>query len=84
MSLNASALAALLAAPALEPPAGMTAQFDNPPNRNGLAMFVTTFCAVLSTIFVLIRLVGKMRLDRSIRVEDGRSLVSLTCVSCGC
>uniref|UniRef100_A0A0D2YKD9 Rhodopsin domain-containing protein n=1 Tax=Fusarium oxysporum (strain Fo5176) TaxID=660025 RepID=A0A0D2YKD9_FUSOF len=35
-------LEALLAAPALQPPPGAEASFDNPPNRNGLAWFVTT------------------------------------------
>ncbi|KAL2018125.1 hypothetical protein VTK56DRAFT_1255 [Thermocarpiscus australiensis] len=44
MSLSPEQLAALLAAPALEPPLGVTADFDNLPNQNGLAWFVTTFC----------------------------------------
>lgn len=37
MAMTSEALEALLAAPVLEPPAGVTANFDNPPNRNGLA-----------------------------------------------
>ncbi|KAH8203862.1 hypothetical protein TruAng_001926 [Truncatella angustata] len=37
MSLPADDLAKLLAAPALSPPDGVVPDFDNPPNRNGLA-----------------------------------------------
>ncbi|KXX79396.1 hypothetical protein MMYC01_204045 [Madurella mycetomatis] len=47
---------AILAMPALEPPPGVTPNFENPPNQNGLAhgvmatcLTVTTFCLMLRT-----------------------------------
>ncbi|CAI0648515.1 unnamed protein product [Colletotrichum noveboracense] len=42
MSLSSDELEALLASPALAPPEGVTPNFDNPPNQNGLAWAVTT------------------------------------------
>ncbi|RKU43781.1 hypothetical protein DL546_004585 [Coniochaeta pulveracea] len=70
MSLPPDQLAALLAAPALEPPAGVTANFDNPPNKNGLAWFVTTFCMVISTLFLLVRLYAKIWVRKETRTEE--------------
>ncbi|KAJ5754433.1 hypothetical protein N7533_003976 [Penicillium manginii] len=47
--MSPEVLAELLAAPALAAPEGVTPDFENPPNRNGLAWFVTTLCMVIST-----------------------------------
>lgn len=70
MSLSPEQLAALLAAPALEPPPGVTADFDNPPNQNGLAWFVTTFCMVISTLCLFVRLYAKVWVRRETRIEE--------------
>ncbi|KAB5531373.1 hypothetical protein GE09DRAFT_1252038 [Coniochaeta sp. 2T2.1] len=70
MSLPPEQLAALLATPALEPPPGITAVFDNPPNKNSLAWFVTTFCMVISTVCLFVRLYAKLWVLRRIRVEE--------------
>ncbi|KEQ99932.1 hypothetical protein AUEXF2481DRAFT_76487 [Aureobasidium subglaciale EXF-2481] len=48
MSLSPE-IQALLAAPALVPPTGITADFDNPPNKNCLAWIVTTLCMAFAT-----------------------------------
>lgn len=65
------ALAEILAAPALPPPAGVTPNFDNPPNSNTLAWFVTTFCMVVATLCLLLRAYVKIWLDKKLRVEEG-------------
>jgi hypothetical protein len=70
MSLSPEEVAALLAAPALEPPSGVTAVFDNPPNKNGLAWFVTTFCMVISTCCLFVRLYAKVWVRRETRAEE--------------
>lgn len=70
MSLSPSALAALLAQPALEAPAGVTANFDNPPNRNHLAWFVTTFCMVIATLCLFLRGYAKLWIARKVGVEE--------------
>ncbi|KAJ9143510.1 Integral membrane protein PTH11 [Pleurostoma richardsiae] len=70
MSLSSDQLAALLDAPALEPPSGVTAEFDNPPNENVLAWFVTTFCMVISTLCLFVRLYAKLWVLRKIRAEE--------------
>ncbi|KAI5211442.1 hypothetical protein E4T38_01396 [Aureobasidium subglaciale] len=54
MSLSPE-IQALLAAPALVPPTGITADFDNPPNKNCLAWIVTTLCMAFATFSVIIR-----------------------------
>ncbi|KAJ5344827.1 hypothetical protein N7452_002831 [Penicillium brevicompactum] len=64
------ALAKILAAPALPPPAGVTPNFDNPPNSNTLAWFVTTFCMVVATLCLLLRAYVKIWLDKKLRVEE--------------
>lgn len=71
--MDATELAALLASPAMAAPDGVTPDFDNPPNRNVLAMFVQTFCTVLATIFLCLRLYAGVWKKREIRPEDGRA-----------
>ncbi|KAF5018330.1 hypothetical protein F66182_9691 [Fusarium sp. NRRL 66182] len=63
-------LEALLAAPALQPPRGEEARFDNAPNRNGLALFVTTLCIVVSTLCLLLRAYIRMWKEKTIRREE--------------
>lgn len=73
MSLTNSdiaAVAALLQQPAMEPPEGVTPDFENPPNDNDLACFVITFTLVVSTLCVLLRAFDKCYLSRQYRVED--------------
>lgn len=69
--MDATALAQLLASPALAPPDGVTPQFDSPPNQNDLAYGVTTALSVVLTICVLIRLYARVGLERKFGLEDG-------------
>lgn len=71
MSLAPEALEELLAQPALQPPGGVTANFDSPSNNNALAWVVTTVCTVVATICLLLRLFARVWLDRRIRLEEG-------------
>ncbi|KAH7015830.1 hypothetical protein EDB80DRAFT_833012 [Ilyonectria destructans] len=68
--MSSEALEALLAAPALEPPTGVTANFDHPPNRNGLAWAVTTFCMVVATLCLLLRAYARLWLARKVSAEE--------------
>ncbi|PYH89516.1 hypothetical protein BO71DRAFT_434746, partial [Aspergillus ellipticus CBS 707.79] len=63
-------LAALLAAPALAAPDGVTPNFDNPPNRNSYAWGITTVCTIIATSCLCLRSYVRLWLDRKIRVED--------------
>ena len=69
--MDATALAELLASPALAPPEGVTPQFDSPPNQNELAYAVTTILSVVLTICVGIRLYARIGLERKFSLEDG-------------
>jgi hypothetical protein len=67
-------LAEVLAAPALKPPPGVTANFDNPPNENTLAWVVTTFCMVVATLCLCLRSYVRLWLDKRIRIEEGEPM----------
>ncbi|KAL2817190.1 hypothetical protein BJX63DRAFT_386336 [Aspergillus granulosus] len=60
----------LMAAPALAAPAGITPNFDNPPNRNGLAWVVTTLCMVIATMCLLLRLFFRSWVEKKFRIEE--------------
>ncbi|SCO54175.1 related to integral membrane protein PTH11 [Fusarium fujikuroi] len=70
MSTSRKELEALLAAPALQPPPGIEANFHNPPNRNGLAWFVTTFCIAIATLCLLLRTYMRMWKPKEIQREE--------------
>ena len=66
-------LEALLAAPALPPPEGVIPNFDSPPNRNGLAYFVTAFCLVVLTLCLLLRAYSRTWRERKLHKEEGKT-----------
>lgn len=70
MSLTSSELSALLAQPALQPPANVTPDYVDPPNKNQLAYFVTTFCMIIATVSFLIRAYTKSCLTKEVHVEE--------------
>ncbi|KAK8162013.1 hypothetical protein IWX90DRAFT_515640 [Phyllosticta citrichinensis] len=56
--------------PALAPPDGVTPDFDNPPNENALAWFVTIFCMVVATTFFLLRAYGRLFVEKKFGIEE--------------
>lgn len=77
-SSAAEKLAALLASPALQPPPGVTPDFDDPANNNGLAWFVLTSCMAVATVCFLLRAYARIYLQRKLHMEEGRSNSSTT------
>ncbi|KAF7631423.1 hypothetical protein F9C07_2276778 [Aspergillus flavus] len=63
-------LDALLAAPALAPPPGVTPNFDNPSRHNDYAWGITTVCMVVATLCLFLRWYVRIWLDRRVRMED--------------
>lgn len=61
---------ALLNGAALAPPAGITSNFDNPPNNNGLAHGVIAACVAVATICILIRAYARLVLFKGVKLED--------------
>jgi hypothetical protein len=80
--MSPEVLAELLAAPALAAPEGVTPDFENPPNRNGLAWFVTTLCMVISTACVCLRLFTRAWIDQKIRKEEGEFGLTSCYIQC--
>lgn len=70
MSMTKEELEGLLAAPAMEAPEDITPDFDSPPNRNGLALFVTTFCLAVSVLCVILRTYARVWRVRAIHKEE--------------
>ncbi|KAK7936175.1 hypothetical protein PG985_001670 [Apiospora marii] len=67
---------AVLDGPALKPPAGTQANFADPPNRDDLVLGVTILCAVLATVFFLLRIMSRMCISIRPRLEDGLAVVA--------
>jgi hypothetical protein len=60
-----------LDAPALQPPAGTQADFDNPPNRNIIPHAVIPICLILVISTMLLRAYARVFLLKRVNVDDG-------------
>lgn len=72
--MSPTSLNALLAEPALTPPAGVTPDFENPPNQNSLAWGVTTACMVIATICLFLRVYARFWLEKKVHIEEGNCI----------
>lgn len=70
---------ALLNGPAVEPPAGVTPNFVDPPNREATIFPIMALCLTIATLAVLVRLYSKLFLLRSVAYEDCEFDYSLVC-----
>ncbi|KAI1481005.1 hypothetical protein F4774DRAFT_66891 [Daldinia eschscholtzii] len=66
-------------APALDPPNGVTSNFENPPNKNYIVQAVVPVCLVLTTLAALIRTCHKLFLLRKVGFPDVLMVISLGC-----
>lgn len=64
---------AILNGPALQPPAGVDQNLDNPPNNNAIPHAVIPICLFLATLAILVRTYTKIFIVRRINVDDGES-----------
>lgn len=70
MSISKDQVAAILSTPALVAPPGVTPNFIDPPNKNGLAWFVTTICMIVATLCVFLRGYAKVWLAKKVETEE--------------
>lgn len=68
---------AIVYGPALAPPPGVTADFENPPNNNGLAVGVLAACVAVSSLCLLLRVYVQGVLARRFYPEDCMSNILL-------
>ncbi|KAI3319525.1 hypothetical protein HD806DRAFT_548088 [Xylariaceae sp. AK1471] len=66
----------LLAMPALAPPLGVTANFDNPPNENAIAHATFAICLFFATFSFLVRMYARVVGLRSAKIEDAFTFVA--------
>lgn len=61
---------ALLNGPALQPPADVVPQFDNPPNKNDMAHAVYGLCFAIGSLFVFARVYGTWFCLKKAHISD--------------
>jgi hypothetical protein len=61
----------ILQSPAAQPPPGVTADFDNPPNHRTESIAILTACNVVCTVLFFIRVYTRFYLVRRFTLEDG-------------
>ncbi|KAI1074443.1 hypothetical protein F5B20DRAFT_563736 [Whalleya microplaca] len=69
-SLSPNELEAALNGPALQPPPGITPDFDNPPNRNAAALAAIIVCLTLPTISAILYTYGRVFYVKIFHVSD--------------
>ncbi|KAI0412036.1 hypothetical protein F5X98DRAFT_30740 [Xylaria grammica] len=67
---------ALLAGPALAPPEGVVANFDNPPNNNRIAHATFVICLFFATFSFFVRMYARILGLRSVKLEDALTFVA--------
>lgn len=65
-----SSTEALLQSPAAQPPSGVTADFNNPPNHRTESIAILTVCNVICTVLFVIRVYTRFYLVRRFTLED--------------
>ncbi|KAI1077037.1 hypothetical protein F5B20DRAFT_593640 [Whalleya microplaca] len=82
-NLSASQAELILNGPALEPPEGVTPNFEHPPNRNDLAHATNALCLILLVSFCLVRAYARLICVKKVRLEDFLALSGVgTYVGC--
>ncbi|KAI0110923.1 hypothetical protein GGR51DRAFT_510532 [Nemania sp. FL0031] len=66
----------ILNRPSIDPPPGITSNFEHPPNKNGLVLGVIVLCLSLATVALVLRAYTKLVKLKCIRVEDALGLVA--------
>ncbi|CAJ2512966.1 Uu.00g010850.m01.CDS01 [Anthostomella pinea] len=59
-----------LSGPALAPPAGVTPNFDNPPNSDGTAQVALILMMIISTLCIILQGYSNVYLTRKLHTED--------------
>ncbi|MCJ1242663.1 hypothetical protein MMC14_010672 [Varicellaria rhodocarpa] len=65
--------------PGLEPPPGITPNFENPPSIQSISYAVSAICLFITTLAVGLRIFTKIRVDRNLKLEDYASVFSWLC-----
>lgn len=66
----------ILQSPAAQPPPGVTADFDNPPNHRTESIAILTACNAVCTVLFFIRVYTRFYLVRRFTLEDGMRFIS--------
>lgn len=66
-----------LGSPALDPPSGVTPNFDNRPNRNHVAYGALIVCVTISSMFALLRFYARAIYLKKIHIADLIGLLAL-------
>ncbi|KAI8964531.1 hypothetical protein F5Y11DRAFT_88097 [Daldinia sp. FL1419] len=78
-SIVSAGLDSFLDVPALNPPNGVSSNFDNPPNKNYIALAVIPICLTFTTIAFLLRICHRLFFVKSIGFPEALMVISLGC-----
>lgn len=70
IEMSAETLQAILDAPAMEPPSGVTPNFIDPPNLQHRVTLTLALCITLSTLTVMLRICTKFFIVRQTTIDD--------------
>ena len=59
--------------PAMEAPEGVTPNFVDPPNRNGMVNGVLTMFTVISTLCICLRMYAKVYVMRKMQLQESKA-----------
>lgn len=76
-NLSPTELEQLLNLPALAAPSDTIPIFNDPPNRNTMALAVVGICTTLSALAVLVRVISRVFYIKKFYMEDGKLYSSL-------
>ena len=68
--------------PGLEPPPGITPNFENPPSIQSISYAVSAICLFITTLAVGLRIFTKIRVDRNLKLEDCQYLLVFSTAIC--
>ncbi|KAK3935732.1 hypothetical protein QBC46DRAFT_396858 [Diplogelasinospora grovesii] len=77
--LTAAQLDALLAMPAMAPPAGEVSNFVDPPNQNGMAVAVMVVCITAVVLCLAVRAYARIILLKRVQVQEYLILTAFGC-----
>lgn len=72
-----SSIEAILQSPAAQPPPGVTANFDNPPNHRMESIAFITVCNIICTFLFFIRVYTRFYIIHRFTLEDGMRFTCL-------
>ena len=67
--------------PGLQPPPGITSNFENPPSIQNIGYATAAICLFFTTLAVGLRILTRIHVDRTLKLEDCQSFPAFALMS---